>query len=90
MPGFRDAAGQIWKANALVYVHSPILMHLSRTMLIKAVRLEQDNGKGTGSQARLTLVDPQAFKGKGGGASAGGKQTDAAWNFDSSGGSAAP
>lgn len=68
--GFRDFGGQVFSPNRLIYVHSPILMHLVQTMLIERIELSQDNGKGQGgggSIARLGLIDPRAYKGKGGG-----------------------
>jgi prophage tail gpP-like protein len=60
--GFRDFAGQIFEPNRLIYVHSPILMHISQAMLIERVTFTQD-GK-SGSIAELTLVDPRAHKGR--------------------------
>lgn len=63
-----DSGGQLWNANGLVYVQSPILK-LSQQMLIKSVQLTQDNG---GSFAQLSLVLPQAFGGEGTGMGGGG------------------
>lgn len=61
--GFRDFAGKVFTPNHLIYVHAPVLMHLAMTMLIQKVELSQEK---SGSLANLTLVDPRAFKGKGG------------------------
>lgn len=61
--GFRDFAGKVFEPNSLVYVHAPILMHLAREMLIEQVRFSQDK---SGSLTDIQLVDPKAFKGKGG------------------------
>ena len=59
--GFRDLAGQLFEPNRLIYVHAPILMHLSMAMLIQRIEFSQDQ---SGSLSQLTLVDPRAFKGK--------------------------
>lgn len=56
-----DSGGQLWIANALVFVMSPTLK-LNQQMLIKSVSLTQDKG---GSFAQLSLVLPQAFDGGG-------------------------
>lgn len=58
-----DGAGQVWQANALVYVDCPILK-LANEMLIKSVSLNQENG---GTFAQLSLVLPNAFDGEGSG-----------------------
>lgn len=60
--GFRDFAGQLFAPNRLIYVHSPILMHLCQTMLIEQVQFSQDNKSG--SLCDLQLVDPRAFRGQ--------------------------
>ncbi len=84
--GFRDFSGEVFSPNRLIYVHSPVLMHLVQTMLIERVELTQDNGK-SGSVAKLGLVDPRAYKGKGGdrgsapGAPATDEESDSAWRF---------
>jgi len=62
--GFRDMAGKLFTPNTLIYVHSPILMHLCREMLIESVKFSQDQ---SGSLTDLQLVDPRAYKGKGAG-----------------------
>jgi prophage tail gpP-like protein len=64
-----DGGGQLWKANALVYVKSRILK-LDQQMLIKSVSLTQDSPGG--SHAQLSLVLPQAFDGDGEGMGSGG------------------
>lgn len=80
--GFRDFAGQLFEPNRLIYVHSPRLMHLVQTMLIEKVEWSQDKA---GSLSQLTLVDPRAYKGKGGGkgsapgAPATDEESDKAW-----------
>ncbi len=82
--GFRDFAGVVFRPNRIIYVHAPILMHLVQSMLIERVELTQDNGKN-GSIAKLGLVDPRAYKGKGGGkgsvpgAPATDEESDPAW-----------
>jgi prophage tail gpP-like protein len=68
MQSWFDSAGQLWKANGLVYVESRVLK-LSQQMLIKSVSLTQDSN---GSFAQLSLVLPQAFGGEGTGMGAGG------------------
>ncbi|MFZ4807464.1 MAG: phage baseplate assembly protein [Hyphomicrobiaceae bacterium] len=60
--GFRDMAGLLFEPNKLIYVHAPILMHMTQTMLIERVTFTQD--ARSGSIAELTLVDPRAHKGK--------------------------
>lgn len=59
--GFRDMKGKLFEPNRLIYVHAPILMHLTKTMLIERVTYTQDR---SGSLSELTLVDPRAHKGK--------------------------
>jgi prophage tail gpP-like protein len=74
-----DSGGQLWNANGLVYVQSPMLK-LSQQMLIKSVSLVQDQ---TGSFAQLSLVLPQAFDGEGtgmGGSGGTGSGTQAPWS----------
>ncbi len=73
-----DSGGQLWNANGLVYVHSPILK-LSNQMLIKNVQLSQENG---GSFATLQLVKPNAFGGEGTGMGEGGtgSATQSPWS----------
>lgn len=72
--GWRDGGGKLWTPNSVVFVNSPILMHLVQDMLIERVDAEQDSKSGT--TARLSLVDPRAYRGRGqnGAGSAG------AWN----------
>lgn len=72
--GWRDATGSIWEPNTIVFVRSPILMHLVQDMLIERVQLAQSREGGT--TARLCLVDPRAYRGKG----QSGSQTDGPWN----------
>lgn len=74
-----DGGGQLWQANALVYVESSVLK-LSQQMLIKNVSLTQDQ---SGSFAQLSLVLPQAFDGGGtgmGGGSGTGSGTQTPWS----------
>ncbi len=71
--GWRDDGGKIWEANHLVFVHSPRMLKIVQPMLIESVRLTQDSQSG--SIATLTLVDPRAYNGQGGGGSGG----DPAW-----------
>ncbi|MDX2265450.1 MAG: hypothetical protein NW215_10820 [Hyphomicrobiales bacterium] len=61
--GWRDDGGLLWEPNRLIYVHSPILLKISQDMLIEKVSLSQDSG-GSGSLAKLSLVDPRAYNGK--------------------------
>jgi len=72
--GWRDAGGMIWEPNTIVFVASPILMHLEQDMLIERIELTQDSDSGT--LARLSLVDPRAYRGKG----QDGKGSSAQWN----------
>jgi prophage tail gpP-like protein len=73
--GWRDAAGALWTPNTLIFVSSPILMHLEQDMLIESVILEQDE-KGSGTTAKLNLVDPRNYRGQG----KSGKGSDSSWN----------
>lgn len=72
--GWRDELGALWAPNTIVFVHSPVLMHLEQDMLIERVAFTQDDKRGT--LARLALVDPRAYRGKG----QSGKGSDGAWN----------
>lgn len=61
--GFRDAAGALWTPGRLVWVESPFLA-LAQEMLVEGVIFSQDNESG--SESKLTLVDPRAHGGKAG------------------------
>lgn len=63
LEGFRDDGGKVWEAGWLVFVQSTML-HLSQDMAIESVDLSQDE-EGSGSLAKLELVDPAALGGKG-------------------------
>lgn len=71
--GWRDMAGMLWEPNTLVFVSSPLLMHLEQDMLIEKIDLTQDDG---GTIAKLSLVDPRAYRGQG----QDGKRTGKTWN----------
>ena len=71
--GWRDEGGQLWTPNTIIFVHGPRLLHLVQDMLIENVNFEQDDKGGT--IARLSIVDPRAYKGQG----QNGKETDKAW-----------
>lgn len=77
------AAGKLFAPNTLIYVHSPIFMHLAMTMLIERITFDQDKN---GSLTTLSLVDPRAHQGKGGKDGTGSRsagtadaETDDAW-----------
>lgn len=72
--GWRDGAGVLWTPNTIIFVASPVLMHLEQDMLIESVAFEQDDRKGT--ICTLGLVDPRAYRGKG----HDGKKSGKAWN----------
>jgi len=72
--GWRDGGGALWTPNSIVFVSSPVLMHLVQDMLIEKIVFSQDDKSGT--TAQLSLVDPRAHRGQG--QSGGG--SDAAWN----------
>lgn len=74
LQGWRDAGGQIWQANTLIYVQSPMLK-LSMDLLIESVSLTQDEG---GTFTQLSLVQPQAL----GSSAKQGSRTDPVWKFD--------
>lgn len=67
--GFRDEAGVIWEPGFLIWVESPFL-NIAQDMLIEAVDWSQSE---QGSISLLSLVDPQAFGGKGAGGGKGNK-----------------
>lgn len=81
--GWRDGAGQLWTPNTIVFVASPTLMHLVQDMLIERVDAEQDSKSGT--TAKLCLVDPRAYRGRG----QNGAGSDPAWNAGQGGGAGA-
>lgn len=62
--GFRDMAGKLFVPNSKIYVHAPVLLHISQTMLIESLVFRQDGRKG--SVTTLKLVDPRAHGGEGG------------------------
>jgi prophage tail gpP-like protein len=74
--GFRDDAGKIWHPGYGVFVESPFA-DIAQVMLIESVTFTQS--REAGSLTALGLVDPRAYKGKGGkgGKSGGAWQTDA-------------
>ena len=72
--GWRDDGGKLWTPNTIIFVSSPILMHLVQDMLIERVDAEQSSDGGT--TARLGLVDPRAYRGRG----QNGAGSAAAWN----------
>jgi prophage tail gpP-like protein len=59
---FRDIMGQLYEPNRLIYVHAPVLMHLSQAMLIESLTF--DWTPGGGSETELKIVDPRAHQGK--------------------------
>lgn len=59
--GWRDVNGQLWTPNWLVMVVDPYLS-IDGTMVIKKVRLVQDEDQGT--VAHLSLADPRALGGE--------------------------
>lgn len=77
--GWRDDAGELWTPNRLIFVDSPVLLHLVQDMLIEKIDMRQGRD---GSLTELQLVDPRTYKGKGsGGGKAGGGKTDKAWGY---------
>ena len=71
--GWRDQAGQPFHPNWLIYVYSPILLHIQQDMLIEKVSWRQ-GPVPNGSTAELHLVDPRTYRGK-----AGKSGSDEAW-----------
>jgi prophage tail gpP-like protein len=90
VPGCRDDFGDLYSPNRIVYVHAPILMKLSQSMLIETVEWSQDKDS-PGTQTEIGLVDPRAYKGKSGGGKGrsgaenwqppSGAKSDPAWRF---------
>jgi prophage tail gpP-like protein len=60
--GWRDAGGQIWQRNWLVYVEDDWI-GIRGMMVIKSVTLSQDSAGG-GTTAVLELADPRALGGE--------------------------
>ena len=79
--GFRDDGGMLWTPGNKVFVVSPS-MSLSQYMLIESVLYRQVGREEEGSRATLSLVDPRAHGGQGGGVN----QSGSEWGFDSSAG----
>jgi prophage tail gpP-like protein len=87
--GWRDTSGKLWTPGNKVYVMSPSLS-LCQYMLIESVLYAQTAGKsseggggesgGAGTIATLSLVDPRAHGGAGGGVN----QSGGGWGFDES------
>ena len=77
--GFRDDSGALWEPGNKVFVISPSVA-LSQNMLIETVMYRQTGGESGGSDCALSLVDPRAHGGKGGGVNKSGSE----WAFDGS------
>ena len=77
--GWRDTGGMLWTPGNKVFVKSPSLA-LTQDMLIESVAYDQDGKNSGGTIAHLSLVDPRAHGGKGGGVNKSGQ----AWGFDDS------
>ena len=78
--GFHDDGGQLWTPAYLVWLESPFA-NIAQMMCVESVEFTQDRGRG--SETSLSLVDPRAYGGKGGGSSAGGGATTGeAWTSD--------
>lgn len=72
--GWRDAGGQIWTPHWLVGVADPRI-YIDQDMGIQSVTLRQTIAAGgEGTVAQLSLVDPRALGGEGGGG-----KSDAVW-----------
>jgi prophage tail gpP-like protein len=62
--GWRDAAGQIWQRNWLVYVNDAKI-GIDGMMVIKDVQLVQDTEDGSdGTIAVISVADPRALGGE--------------------------
>jgi len=70
--GFRDEGGNVWETGWLIYCQSTML-HLAQDMAIESVSLSQS---GDRTISTLSLVDPKALGGKGGGKS----RSGSAWS----------
>ena len=81
--GFRDFGGKLFCPNHIIYVHAPVLLHITQSMLIESLVFKQDAKKG--SDCEIRLVDPRAHKGQAGGGEKSpegkdlGGDTDPAW-----------
>lgn len=73
--GWRDSGGALWTPGWTIAVDIADL-GLKQAMMIKTVAFEQSDASGSGTVARLSLVDPRAFGGKGGKGAKSGKQWD--------------
>jgi prophage tail gpP-like protein len=72
--GFHDDGGQLWEPGNLVWTESEFL-DIAQDMLIEAVDYVQDE---KGSVCTLSLVDPRAYGGEGGGS---GNKSGGSWDF---------
>ncbi len=78
--GWRDSGGTLWTPGWTVYVEIADL-GLAQDMLIKSATFEQSDAESGGTVAKLSLVDPRAFGGKGGKGGKSGPQ----WNLGRAG-----
>jgi prophage tail gpP-like protein len=76
---FRDDSGMLWAPGNKVFAISPSLA-LSQYMLIESVLYSQTGQASSGTRCALSLVDPRAHGGQGGGVNKSGSE----WGFDSS------
>lgn len=75
--GWHDDSGMLWTPGNVVWLESPFAA-IVQDMLIESVDYEQDDKNG--SLCKLSLVDPRAHGGQGGGVNKSGKS----WSMDSS------
>ncbi|PZR94175.1 MAG: hypothetical protein DI537_08785 [Stutzerimonas stutzeri] len=73
--GWRDEKQTLWTQGWLIPCEIPSL-GIVQEMLIKKVSLEQDDADGSGSIAKVSLVDPRTFGGKKGKGGKSGKHMD--------------
>lgn len=81
LKGWRDDGGKLWTPGNKVFVISPS-MQLSQYLLIEGVGYAQSGRESEGARCTLSLVDPRAHGGQGGGVN----KSGAEWSFDGSGG----
>jgi prophage tail gpP-like protein len=77
--GWRDAGGTLWTPGDTAYVVAPSL-YLCQYMLIEHVVYTQGGAESEGTYCVMSLVDPRAHGGQGGGVN----QSGAPWTFDDS------
>lgn len=81
LKGWRDDGGKLWTPGNKQFVIAPSVA-LAQYLLIEGVEYRQAGRESEGTRCTLSLVDPRAHGGPGGGVN----QSGAEWGFDGSAG----